>query len=42
MGTMSEYIDWQPENSPIKVRVHRALKELRDKFHAMEDTSHAV
>jgi RNA polymerase sigma factor (sigma-70 family) len=26
----------------IKVRVHRALKELRDRFHAMEDTTHAV
>ena len=26
----------------IKVRVHRAMKELRDKFHAMEARSHAV
>jgi len=26
----------------IKVRVHRALKELRDKFMALESTSHAM
>jgi len=26
----------------IKVRVHRALKELRDKFQKLETTSHAV
>src|SRR6478735_3287616 len=26
----------------IKVRVHRALKELRDKFVALENTSHAM
>lgn len=30
------------DTGTIKVRVHRALKELRDKFHKLEATSHAV
>jgi len=28
--------------STIKVRVHRAIKELRDKYLSMENPSHAM